>query len=363
MMMRIDQFLYQKEKSFWKRGLLSPLYLLSLPYEGAVRIRSFLYALQFLKTRTLSCPVISVGNITAGGTGKTPLVIALAKGLTAKGIPVAILSRGYKRTKTSEPVVSDGKTIFLSPEQSGDEPFLMAKACQGIPVLVGKNRFLTGQLALQRFGVKGVLLDDGYQYLPLYRDINILLIDSTIGFGDDHLLPRGILREPLSHLCRANLFLINRAEEPAAYQPLEKKVHEICPSARIFHGDYEPVDLVGPEEKQEKLDASKGKKVVALSGVANPDSFSSMLRKCGMKVVSEAIFPDHHFYTTKDLSCIEEKAKGADGVVTTEKDMVKLKQLNIGHLPIRALRIEMKIWEEEEFFKRIISLFEEERRN
>ncbi len=356
-MTRIDQFLYQKEKSFWKRGLLSPLYLLSLPYGGAVRIRPFLYGLQLLKTRTLSCPVISVGNITVGGTGKTPLVIALAKRLMAMGIRVAILSRGYKRRmKTSEPVVSDGKTIFLSPEQSGDEPFLMAKACQGIPVLVGENRLLNGQLALQRFGVKGLLLDDGYQYLPLHRDINILLIDSTIGFGDLHLLPRGILREPISHLCRADLFLIKRAEEPAAYQPLEKKVHEICPDARVFHSDYEPVDLVGPEEKQEKLDASKGKKVLALSGVANPNSFSSLLRKCGMKVVSEVIFPDHHVYTAKDISYIEKKAKGVDGIVTTEKDMVKLKTLKIDRLPIRALRIQMKIWEEK-FFERIISLF------
>ncbi|HMK75161.1 MAG TPA: tetraacyldisaccharide 4'-kinase [Thermodesulfobacteriota bacterium] len=362
-MRRIDQFLYRKKKSLWERVLLFPLYLLSLPYGWGVRTRSFLYSLQLLKTRTLPCPVISVGNITVGGTGKTPLVIALAKGLAARGIPVAILSRGYKRTKTSEPVVSDGKTTFLSPEESGDEPFLVAKACQGIPVLVGKDRFINGQLALQRFGVRGLLLDDGYQYLPLYRDINILLIDSTIGFGDCHLLPRGILREPLSHLRRADLLLINKAAEPAAYQPLEKKIQEIYPGAQVFHRDYVLVSLVGPEEQQEGLDSLKGKKVLALSGVANPNSFSSMLRKCEMKIVGEAIFPDHHLYTAKDLSYIEEKAKEAGGIVTTEKDMVKLKRLNIGHLPIWALRIEMKIWEEEEFFKRIVSLFEKERRN
>jgi tetraacyldisaccharide 4'-kinase len=233
----------------------------------------------------------------------------------------------------------------------------MAKACQGIPVLVGKDRFINGQLALQRFGVRGLLLDDGYQYLPLYRDINILLVDSTIGFGDYHLLPRGILREPLSHLRRANLFLINKAAEPAAYQSLEKKIQEIYPGAQVFHSDYLPVSLVGPEEEQEGLDSLKGKKVLALSGVANPNSFSSMLRKCGMKIVEEVIFPDHHVYTTRDISFIQEKAEGVDGIVTTEKDMVKLKKLDIGHPPIWALRIEMKIWEEEEFLKRIVSLF------
>jgi len=357
MTFRIDQFLYRKERSPWERVLLFPLYLLSLPYGAAVRTRPFLYSLQLLKTKTLPCPVISVGNITVGGAGKTPLVMTLAKRLMASGISAAILSRGYKRTKTSEPVVSDGKTIFLSPEESGDEPFLMAKACQGIPVLVGKDRFINGQLALQRFGVKGLLLDDGYQYLPLYRDINILLIDSTIGFGDYHLLPRGILREPLSHLRRADLLLINKAAEPAVYQPLEKRIQEIYPGARVFHSDYVPVSLVAPEEQQEGLDFLKGKKVLALSGVANPNSFSSLLRKCGMKIVGEVIFPDHYPYTAKDLQYIEEKAKGADGIVTTEKDMVKLTKLDIGHLPIWALRIEMKIWEEEEFLKRIVSLF------
>jgi len=355
--MRIDQFLYQQEKSFWKRGLLFPLYLLSLPYGGAVRTRSFLYSLQWLKTRILPCPVISVGNITVGGTGKTPLVMALAKGLMAKGIAVAILSRGYKRTKTSEPVVSDGKTIFLSPEESGDEPFLMAKACRGTPVLVGKDRFVNGRIALQRFGVKGLILDDGFQHLPLCRDINILLIDSHIGFGDRHLLPRGILREPLSQLRRADLFLLTKAEDPETYQPLEKEIYEIHPRAQVFHSHYEPVSLVGPQGEQEELDSLKGKKILALSGIAHPDSFSSLLRKCGMKIVKEAIFPDHHLYTTKDLSYIEEKAEGADGIVTTEKDMVKLKVLNIDHLPIRALRIEMKIQEEEEFFKRVMEIF------
>ncbi len=357
MIFRIDRFLYQKEKSFWEKGLLFPLYLLSLPYGGAVRARALFYSLGLLKTKTLHCPVISVGNITVGGTGKTPLVMALAKGLMAKGIAVAILSRGYKRTKTSESVVSDGKTIFLSLEESGDEPFLMAKACPDTPVLVGKNRFVNGRIALQRFGAKGLILDDGYQHLSLNRDINILLIDSHIGFGDRHLLPRGILREPLSQLRRADLFLLTKAEDPWTYQPLEKEIYEIHPGAQVFHSHYEPVSLVGPQDEQEELNLLKGKKILALSGIAHPNDFSSILRKCGMKIVREAIFPDHHLYTNKDLSYIEEKIIGVDGIVTTEKDMVKLKALNIDHLPIRALRIEMKIWEEEAFYKRVVEIF------
>jgi tetraacyldisaccharide 4'-kinase len=354
---RIDRFLYEKEKSLGERILLFPLYLLSIPYGGGVRARSLFYSLHLLKPKALPCPVISIGNITAGGTGKTPLVMSLAKGLMERGISVAILSRGYKGKKASQQVVSDGKTIFLLPEESGDEPFLMAKTCKDIPVLVGKDRFLNGRIALQRFGVKGMLLDDGYQHLPLRRDIDILLVDSEIGFGDRTLLPRGILREPLSHLRRAHLFLLTKAKDRETLRPLEKTIQEIHPSARLYHSHYEPVSLVNREGGEEEPSSLRGKKVLALSGIANPNYFSSLLMKCGMEIVRELIFPDHHLYTTKDLSSIEEKGEGIDCVVTTEKDMVKLKKLNIIHLPIRALRIEMRIWEEKEFYQEVMKLF------
>jgi tetraacyldisaccharide 4'-kinase len=292
-----------------------------------------------------------------GGTGKTPLVMMLAKELMGRGISVAILSRGYKGTQSSEPVVSDGKSIFLSPEASGDEPFLMAQRCKGVPVLVGKDRFANGRVALQKFSVKGLLLDDGYQHLPLHRDLDILLIDSHMGFGDQHLLPRGILREPLSHLRRAHLFLLTKVDDLETSRPLEKQIHEIHPGAQVFHSHYQPTSLADPRGEQEELYSLKGKKILALSGIASPDSFSSLLRRCEMEIVSEAIFPDHHSYTPKDLSSIKEKSKGVDWIVTTEKDMLKLRTLGIDPLPIRSLRIEMKIWEEEAFLQRIISLF------
>lgn len=357
MMRRMDRFLYRKEKTLGERILLFPLYLLSLPYGWAVCARSFFYSFKLLKTKTLPCPVISVGNITVGGTGKTPLVMTLAKRLMDRGISIAILSRGYKGTQTSEPVVSDGKNLFLSPEESGDEPFLMAQVCKGVPVLIGKDRFENGGIALRQFGMKGLLLDDGYQHLPLHRDLDLLLIDSTLGFGDQHLLPRGILREPLSHLRRAHLFLLTKVEDNESCRPLEKKIHEIYPRAPVFHSHYQPTSLVDPKGEQEELTSLRGKKTLALSGIANPGYFSSLLRKCGTEVVNEAIFPDHHLYVSKDLSYIKEKSKGVDWIVTTEKDMLKLQKLGIDHLPIRSLRIEMKIWEEEEFFKRIVSLF------
>jgi len=354
---RIDRLLYQKEKSFGTKILLLPFHLLSLPYGGVVRARTFFYTFGLKEPKHLSCPVISVGNITVGGTGKTSLVIALARELVKRGVPVAILSRGYMGKKTSGPLVSDGQNVFLSPEESGDEPFLMAKSLKGIPILVGKDRFINGQMALQRFNIGGLLLDDGYQHLQLHRDLNILLIDSQVGFGDHHLLPRGILREPLSHLRRAHLFLLTKVEDLKACQPLEEKLHRIHPSSPVFHSHYEPLGLIGPNEESEEIHSLRGKKILALSGIANPNYFSSLLKKYGAEMTKALIFPDHYLYKPEDLALLEKQGKGVDLFVTTEKDMVKLKLLNIRHLPIRALRIEAKIWEEEKFYKKAMEVF------
>lgn len=354
---RFDRLLYQKEKPLWATWLLFPLYLLSLFYGGAVRGRTFFYSIGLWNPKRLPCPVICVGNITVGGTGKTPLVITLAKGFMDRGISVAILSRGYKGKQTSGPLVSDGLTLLLSSEESGDEPFLMAKVLEGVPVFVGKDRFLNGQMALQQFGVRALLLDDGYQHLQLHRDLNILLIDSHIGFGDGHLLPRGILREPLTHLRRAHLFLLTKLEDPRRCESLEKELQQVHSSAPIFHSHYEPQGLTGPKGEWEEIHSFKGKKVLALSAIGNPDYFSSLVRRSAMEIVKEVIFPDHHRFTTKDLEFIEKKAKGVDWIVTTEKDMVKLRKLKIDHLPLRALRIDMKIWEEDDFYKRLMEIF------
>ncbi len=357
MRLRIDRFIYQKEKSFWTRILLLPLHFLSLFYGGAVRARTLVYTLGLKKPKRLPCPVISVGNITVGGTGKTPIVMTLARELMKREVPIAVLSRGYKGKKPSGPLVSDGRRIILSSEESGDEPFLMAKSLKDIPVLVGRDRFVTGQMAFQRSAIRGLLLDDGYQHLQLYRDLNILLIDSHIGFGDENLLPRGILREPLSHLRRADLFLLTKVDHPEACRSLEARLREVHPSSPIFHSHYEPSGLIGPNGEWEELHSLKGKKALIFSGIANPDYFSSLLKRSGMEIVKEVILPDHYRYTPKDLVSLEKEGKGADWFVTTEKDMVKLVGFNIGHLPIRALRIEARIWEEEEFYQRVMAIF------
>jgi tetraacyldisaccharide 4'-kinase len=320
-------------------------------------MRILLYTLGVKTSKRLPCPVISVGNITVGGTGKTPLVMALASGLAKRGIRTAVLTRGYKGTKTSGHVASDGQSILLTPEEAGDEPYLMSKTLQGTSVVIGKNRFSAGEKALKQFDVSGLLLDDGFQHVQLHRDLNILLIDSHIGFGDRHLLPRGILREPLNELRRADLILLTKVEDTETSHPLEDELRKVHPSLPIFHSHYEPIGLIGPKEEREDLHTLQEKRVLALSGIANPDSFSSLLKKCGMQVIKEKVLPDHHHYTQEDIRSIEEEGKGVDWIVTTEKDMVKLGPLSTDRIPIRALRIEMKIWEEEVFFQQVMAFF------
>jgi len=356
-MVRIDTLLYQGKSAWWIRLLLFPLTLLSLLYGALVRTRTLSYSLGLTGKKRLPCPVISVGNITVGGTGKTPLVMALARKLKEKGISVAILSRGYKGKKAGGRWVGDGSGVFLSPEDAGDEPFLMADSLKDIPVLVGKDRFAGGRMALQKLELDGFLLDDGYQHLQLYRDLDILLVDSQTGFGNGRLLPRGILREPLSHVRRAQVFLLTKVEAPESCRSLEQRLRKIHPSAAIFHSHYEPVGWKGPGNEREGLHHLRGKKALALSGIGGPGHFSALLRMCGIEIVDEAVFPDHHLYTGKDLASVEKRMKEAEYVLTTEKDLVRLKRLPIGHLPIRALRIEMRIWEEEEFYRRVLEIF------
>lgn len=354
---RLDRFLYEKEKPFLARLLLLPLYLLSVPYGLAVKAKNHAYEARLLSRKRLPCPVLSIGNLTVGGTGKTPLTMAVAERLSREGISVAILSRGYKRKGTKEAVVSDGREILLGPKEAGDEPYLMARSLKGIPVLVGKDRFQTGRLALERFSVRGLLLDDGFQHQRLWRDLDILLLDSRLGFGDGHLLPRGPLREPLSGIRRARMVVLTKVEEKAHGHALENVIRRFCPQVELYHSYYEATGLVGPGGEWEELSVLRGRKVFVLSGVADPHSFFSLLRRSGALICGEAIFPDHHSYRTSDLTCLNEKVKDCNYLVTTEKDMVKLIRLNLPPVPLRALRVEMRLYEETSFYERILSLW------
>jgi tetraacyldisaccharide 4'-kinase len=316
------------------------LYGLSIVYGAAVNLRLFLYNSGVLKKEKLPCKVISVGNITVGGSGKTPMTMHLARVLKEMGLRVVILSRGYKRVGRGSAVVSDGEKTFLGPEEAGDEPYLMARRLEGIPVIVGKDRVKSGLHAVRNFSPDVIVLDDGFQHIRLLRDLDILLVDSKQGFGNSFLLPRGILREPVGAMERAELVMV-KGEGGAFDEPFIKVLKK--PVKRFTYRPTGVFDLTS-NEKKETYCLNK-KRVIALSGIADPGSFSKTLEGAGAVIIKTLAYPDHHKYTAFDIHRIIEEADGAaaDLVVTTEKDAFKLRPYRalLSAITISALSIEV----------------------
>jgi tetraacyldisaccharide 4'-kinase len=332
------------------------LYGLSLIYGAAVRARHLLYNSGILKTKRLPCKVISVGNITVGGSGKTPMTMHLAGILKKMGLRVVVLSRGYKRSGRGFAVVSDGEKTYLGPHEAGDEPYLMALRLKGIPVIVGGDRVKSGLHAVSKFSPHVIILDDGFQHIRLDRDLDIVLLDSKGGFGNSYLLPRGILREPVGALARADLVMVKAKGPPAQppSEPIEKLfisepieepfIQGLRRPVRKFsyrpRGVFDIKDNAGKEAGY-----LRGKKVIALSGIADPDSFLKTLEEAGAVIIKTITYPDHYWYTRPDIDGIVEQAKNeaVELVVTTEKDAVKLwpYQGALSGITILALPIEV----------------------
>lgn len=348
------------EENFFKRFLLFPLYLIALFYRLLIHSRHIFYKTGVLKSYSLPCWVISVGNITMGGTGKTPTVIYLAQLFKEKGVKTTVLSRGYKG-KSSEKVaaVSNGERILLNARDAGDEPFLLSKALPGIPVIIGGDRVLSGHYALEHFSPEILLLDDGFQHLKLKRDVDILLIDFHYGFGNGHLLPRGILREPFHHLNRAHLFLLTKRTDSHDDKAIVEKIKSYNQEAQIFFASYEIKCITTlNEEKEIERSQLNGKRVLALSGIANPDYFSYLLRYHGMCVSEERRMSDHYYYTPHDASMLSEYLNRIDFIVTTAKDSVKMDKEVFKKLPILVLEIVLKIHDEVGFKKALLKLID-----
>ena len=305
------------------QGLLTPL---SWIYGLVVVLRGWLYNWRIRKLKRLSCPVISVGNIVAGGTGKTPAVIWIAKYLQSEGFHVGVLLRGYRRKGRSETaIVSDGAKILTPATESGDEATMIAEALPGIPVVVGKDRYAAGLEAIRLWeGTEGVLiLDDGFQHRQLARDLDIVTIDSMLPFGTGKLLPAGTLREPRTALKRADVVLLTRTDLAKKPVSLERFVRR----AQLFESRHRPTRLHRLNTGEEfPLDLLKGKRTLAVCGIGNPEAFAETLRQFEPKDVELLAFPDHHRYSSADLRQIRDAASevGANLVVTTEKDSQKL---------------------------------------
>ena len=327
------------------------LKMLSLMYTLVTKLRIAAYSIDFFKTVSLPTYVVSVGNITTGGTGKTPFVAMIAKWANKNGIKTAILSRGYKRKKGNRfLIVSDGQRVLASADEAGDEAFLLAKKLKSIPVLVSKKRHRIGYLALKLFNSHLLLLDDGYQHLSVKRDLNILLIDSMWQFGNNSLLPAGPLREPVNEIKRADIIVLTKCTDKNPGYNLLSYLQGIYPEIPILRAGHFPDQVWLPLKN--KLYAPKflsGKRVVAFAGLANTGVFFNMIKDLGAIIIHSKSFPDHKYFNEKEIKGLIhlKTLSNADLLLTTEKDWSRIVGKIDNDVDIAILTIKIKIISEQ----------------
>ncbi|MES2308955.1 MAG: tetraacyldisaccharide 4'-kinase [Verrucomicrobiota bacterium] len=374
---RLEQFAVDviMDRRYGKRAALLRTFLhgLSILYRRIMRIRLRWYENRRLAVYSLGCQVISVGNLTVGGTGKTPWVEKIAKELTKAGRKVSILSRGYKSQKRPlwdrmkarifteqheypPRLVSDGKTLFLDSRFAGDEPFMLAHNCDGVSVVVDKNRVKCGKFAIEKFGSDTLILDDGFQYLTLKERYDIVLVDRETPFGNGHLLPRGTLREPIDHLKRANLIVITKCDG-TPIDDLKKQLRELNIHAPMIECRHQALHLQNvANDEQMPLEFLKELKISALSGIARPESFEAGLKKLGADIIYSRAYEDHHRFSEDELQSLMTRSRnrGAKAIITTEKDAVRIPRMEQSLVPIYFLRVEIEILTGHEHFENFI---------
>lgn len=317
--------------------LQSLLIVFSILYGIGVRLRGFLYDYGVFQSKPLPCCVISIGNLTVGGTGKTPMTIYLAEMLKDAGFKPAVISRGYQgKAEKKGGIVSDRHNVFLEADIAGDEPFMVAQRLKKIPVLVGADRFEIGMKAMEKFSPDVIIFDDAFQHRRLERDLDIVLVDDKSFFGNQHLLPRGILREPITGISRSDVFVLTRCDDKSMRS--FNTLSEMAPGKPIFKSFHEPYvcgiyNGTGPATAgsysattSHNFDFLKTSKVFVFSGIAKNEEFRATVAGLAGEVLDSIGFNDHHKYTETDFRLITGKAEkcSAAFVVTTEKDYVKI---------------------------------------
>jgi len=349
------------------RFLLWGLKLFSLIFSAVVAVRHFFYRIGIIRRFPLGVRVVSIGNITAGGTGKTPVTELFARSLQKEGRNVAILSRGYRRkeapwwqrmfTQVIDPplVVSDGKRILLDASIGGDEPYMLASNLPGVAVIVDRNRVKAGRYAVKRLGCDTIILDDGFQYQKLKHSVDVVLVDSTNPFGNGNMLPRGILRDPVRRLKRADVIFLTKCNGDV--QAVMDEVRRYNATAEIIECTHSPKSLRDVWSREEfPLSWLDDKTVCTLSGIASPRGFENSLRNLGAKVVWCERYADHHRYDSSEiLYALNRSADmNTDALVTTEKDAVRFPRFETSPIRCLYLRIAIELKSGADIFQEII---------
>ena len=328
---------------------------LSLLYGAVTRTRLSLYRRGTFQTTKLERPVISVGNITTGGTGKTPLVEWVSRVLAAHGKQVCILTRGYGRKDPHlQVIVSDGYGVLASPADAGDEPYLLATKLSGLAAVISSaDRIAAGQEAIKDFGADCFVLDDGFQHLRVARDLNIVTIDATNPWGGGKLLPYGRLRETPDGLSRADCVVITRCDQGGNFEELHDEIARLTGGCPVFHSHMR-TSSVAPLKNGSDVPTPPAS-VAAFCAVGNPGSFFEQLRRSGYEIALQKSFPDHHVYSQDEIDSVVQAAKdaGAVGLITTAKDAVKLRTLSFS-LPCYVLEIDISIDDSETLARLVI---------
>lgn len=367
------QLVHSREQhGFLMNILIAFLYLGSLLFALGVNIKLLAYKCGLFRKTKIGCYVISLGNITVGGTGKTPTAQCLAREIRELGYKVVILNRGYRaKWKGKVGIVSDGKQLYMDAAEAGDEAFMLAKHLPEVPVLIGPERAITGAYAVEHFGAEVAILDDGYQHWQLDRDMDILLVDAVSVFGNGYMLPRGTLREPISHIDRARVCLMTKVDQSSEKSRgyIRSMVSKYNKEALIVESIHQPRCLIRLDDWFRNISADgipvselKDKKVMALSAIGNPSSFEQTLSNIGAVVVESLRFPDHHDYTVRELLDVVNQAHqmDAEAIVITEKDAVKVPQLPRADferqysLPIYVICVEVNFLEGKDDFRQLL---------
>lgn len=332
-MHRLDRIQDGTNTSLWATTARLGLWMASQPYGLAVAVRNGLYERGWLTSERVGIPVVSIGNLTAGGTGKSPTCVFLARWFRQRGLRVAILSRGYK-------ALQDGMN---------DEAKELEVLLPDVPHLQSPDRVTTAKIAMEELEMELLLLDDGFQHRRLQRDLDIVLLDATEPFGYGFLLPRGVLREPLRALRRADIILATRADQVDGQRlaAIRTTVQRYNPRAAWIEAEHAGVGWCNASGIEATLESKCGQSVLAVSAIGNPKAFEATLRKQGLDVVDHLIFPDHHPFSQQDIAGIERRASecqvAPQAIVCTGKDLAKLGADRLGRWELWALKIEMRI--------------------